>query len=260
MNALDFTPNQWAYLRHSLGLSHAGEADPRSLGATELQDPRICRSVLERLGPVLGASDVRVTASLWSKRLAFLTTGCCLYALSACDRGLDMSPANSIIEYAHDGKRWAAALPLRSVQCCRWPACDRERARQRIVETLFGQLLAPLWHVLHQSSGVSIRVLWENTAVRIYSLYDRRLADLSSSQAVRRCQDDFDFLLDLSPSVFGLGYNPLARFRRPCSSHLDARGIRFRRTCCLYYMATHPAEYCRACPLVDPGRVRPARG
>ncbi|RJS94401.1 IucA/IucC family C-terminal-domain containing protein [Salinisphaera sp. Q1T1-3] len=254
MSAVDFTPVQWEMLGGTFGLTEAARADARSIEARALHDHRACRGVLDRLAPMIGTTDVRVAASLWSKRLAFLATGCGLYALSVCDRGLDLSPANCVIEYARRNDRWTAALPLHVTRAERWAPGDRLRARQRLVEMLFGGLLAPLWRVLHETSGVSLRMLWENAAVRVYSLYDRRFANPATPEIARRCDADFRFLLDLSPAVFGLDYNPLARFRRPRVADRAGRRVRFRRTCCLYYLATRPPEYCAACPLVDPKR------
>ena len=59
------------------------------------------------------------------------------------------------------------------------------------------------------------------------------------------------------PALFGLDYNPLSHFRRPPTLVEDGqRSIRFRRTCCFYYLATEPAEYCSTCPLLRPGKCR----
>src|SRR5699024_5945609 len=94
-------------------------------------------------------------------------------------------------------------------------------------------------------------MLWENTAVRIYSLYERRMATLEGGAAARR-DADFNFLLRTDPALFGMPFNPLHYFRF-CPTRLsDGAEVRFRRTCCLYFQATCPQEYCRACPLLRP--------
>ncbi|MES1929516.1 FhuF/siderophore biosynthesis protein [Salinisphaera dokdonensis CL-ES53] len=215
-----------------------------------------CRNALDQLGPVIGSSSRRVTASLLSKRLAFLATGACLYALSACDRGIDVSPDNCLIDLAHDGNRWTSHLPLHVIDAKNWPTSRREAAREHIVATLFAGLIAPLWDTLHQASGVPMRMLWENTAVRVYSLYERRLAELTAAAAVARRDDDWRFLHAAPSALFGWSANPIARFHSRPLPMGDTDPVRFRRTCCLYYQATSPPKYCRTCPLL---KLAPAR-
>ncbi|WP_337022178.1 (2Fe-2S)-binding protein [Pantoea anthophila] len=41
----------------------------------------------------------------------------------------------------------------------------------------------------------------------------------------------------------------MKRFRRPLQQNAAGQSVRFRRTCCFYYKATDPAEYCLNCPL-----------
>lgn len=250
-----FGEAEWAFLTETLRLKNAAEADPlRSLPVAAFMHPERCRTLLDQLGPIIGSSSRRTTASLLSKRLAFLMTGSCLYALSACDRGLDVSPDNCVIEYGHDNGSWTSSLPLHDLVPRVWREGEREASRDAIVRTLFAELLTPLWDVLHQVSGVPRRMLWENTAVRIYSLYERRMASLAGRAATRR-DADFDFLLGAEPAWFGMPFNPLHKFRfRPIRMG-DGAEVRFRRTCCLYFQATCPQDYCRACPLLHPRKA-----
>ena len=250
-----FTAEHWQYLTGPLRLTGAAKANERSLSVAALTDAERCRALLDRLSPIIGSPSRRVTASLLSKRLAFLLTGACLYALTAADRGLDVSAENCMIDVAHDGERWISRLPLQTFDARTWVPAARERARTDIVATLFTGLIAPLWQVLHQVSGVPMRMLWENTAVRVYSLYERRMADFTSPAAIARRDADWQFLLSAPPALFGWSVNPLARFLQMPTSMDDGRSVRFRRTCCLYFKATRPPEYCRTCPLlqVTPG-------
>lgn len=250
-----FTEPEWAMLSGPLRLRSEGERDlPRSLAATELLDESVCVALLDELGPIIISPSRRITASLLGKRLSFLFTGACLYAMSAYDKGLQLSLDNTFIEYGHDEGVWISSLPLHSLAITRPEPGRRADWRQAVATQLFAGLLQPLWGTFHGVTGVSRRILWENTAVRVYSLYERRLAKLDCAETRQRCVEDFRWLTEEAPgSVFGLDYNPLKHFNRPVTLVDDgARAVRFRRTCCFYYLASDPVEYCSTCPLIRP--------
>ncbi|MDH4572827.1 IucA/IucC family C-terminal-domain containing protein [Salinicola acroporae] len=247
-----FDPADWRYLAGPLRLKSAERADSRSLDVADFLDPGRCRELLDHLGPVMGSPERRTTASLLSKRLAFLLTGAPLYALSVCDRRLDLSAANCIIEYSHDDGLWTSSLPLWTLESEALAASRRHRARREILHVLFAQTVAPLWRTLQDVGGVPERILWENLAVRVYSLYERRLSGVGDALTRQRREADYGFLLTAQPSLFGLDFNPLARFFHPRTRSDDDGSVRFRRTCCLYFKATRPSEYCQACPLIKP--------
>ncbi|MGV5030705.1 siderophore-iron reductase, Fe-S cluster protein [Klebsiella pneumoniae] len=251
--SLPFTPDEWQILSGELRLREVSQRDKkRSLPAAELSDETTCRLLLDRLTPVIGSPDRAITASLLSKRLAFLATGACLYAMSAYNKGLVLSAENTLIEYGHDGGLWTSCIPLRDIQPVPAPEGVREAWRQNITGTLFAGLLAPLWQTFSRVSGISSHILWENTAVRVYSLYERRMAKMACPSLKSRIRQDFDWLLnEADADLFGLPENPLRRFRRPLSVRAGEQ-VRFRRTCCFYYKASSPVEYCSTCPLLRP--------
>ncbi|MES1947837.1 hypothetical protein C84B14_10822 [Salinisphaera sp. C84B14] len=245
-----FSAADWQYLTGSLQLVDAARLDRPTLSVADFTDAARCRQLLDELGPVIGAPSRRVTASLLSKRLAFLITGASLYALSACNRSLDISADNCRIDPSHDGTRWTSCLPLHRLDAQALPSNQRDRARSVLVGQVFAGLIAPLWSVLHQVSGVPMRMLWENTAVRVYSLYERRMVDFTEPAAIARRDADWGFLIDAPPALFGGSVNPLARFLYAPTRRADGETVRFRRTCCLYFKATQPPVYCRTCPLL----------
>lgn len=257
--ACAFTQEEWAALSGALRLRTFAERDaPRCLAAAELLQEQVCARLLERLTPVLGSPSPAVTASLLGKRLSFLATDACLYAMSVYDKGLLLSLDNTVIEYGHDEGLWTSSLPLQHSQPFAYAAGERDAWREAIVATLFAGLLKPLWQSFARVSGVSVRILWDNTAVRVYSLYEKRMAKIESAALRERCEADFAWLLDAAPpALFGLDYNPLRHFRRPLTPLDDGqRSVRFRRTCCFYYQASQPVEYCSACPLLRPRKCR----
>jgi ferric iron reductase protein FhuF len=254
-----FTASEWAVLSGGLRLKDSDERDPvHSLVARDLLQEGVCEQLLDLLGPVIGSSTRAITASLLGKRLSFLATGACLYAMSVYDKGLLLTLDNTVIEYGHDGGLWTSSMPLHHGQPLTYGANEREAWRDALVQGLFAGLLKPLWQTFNRVTGVSRRILWENTAVRVYSLYEKRMAKIDDLSVRQRCEADFNWLLThAEPALFGLDYNPLSHFRRPPTLLDDGqRSIRFRRTCCFYYLATEPAEYCSACPLLRTGKCR----
>lgn len=256
---MSFSDAEWASLCGALRLRRESERDlARSLPARELLDEATCTALLDSLGPVILSPSRRITASLLGKRQSFLLTGACLYAMSAYDKGLELSLDNTFIEYGHDDGLWTSSLPLHSLAVSRPEPGARDAWREAVAGQLFAGLLQPLWESFYRLTGVSRRILWENTAVRVYSLYERRLAKLECAATRQRCAEDFRWLTEQAPgSLFGLDYNPLQHFNRPLTLLDDgARAVRFRRTCCFYYQASDPVEYCSTCPLIRPKAPR----
>ena len=247
-----FSQQEWAVLSGNFRLRLFEERDHRGISAVDLLDEDKCLDLLNQLTPVINSPNRAVTASLLAKRIAFLTTGACLYSMSVYDKGLQLSPENSWIEYGHDGDLWTSCMPLNCTKPSTYTQGQREVWREVLVRTLFANLLAPLWQVLHKVGGISLRILWENTAVRVYSLYERKMDNIDSETACQQAQADFDWLLNhASPELFACSDNPLQRFRQPvCQT--SSGSVRFRRTCCLYYKTTQPKEYCSTCSLLKP--------
>lgn len=242
------TPEEHAFLRQTFRLRVIAGADARSMPAEHVLDEQRCRALLHRVMPLTGAPDMAIAASLFSKRLAFLATGNVLYALSVFDKGLKLSLSSSRLEYAHDNGLWTSSLPA-DIGATGYLPGERDAWREGVVASLFSGFLSPVWQSLAQVSGLPVQILWENTAVRVFSLYQGRMSGLDEKQEQRR-EADFNWLIgQASPSLFGLPWNPLKRFRRPLHQNAAGQSVRFRRTCCFYYKATDPAEYCLNCPL-----------
>lgn len=247
--------DQVGILRDTFGLREASERDPcHSQPVTAWLDAAECAERLDHLAARMGAPSRRVAASLLTKRLGFLTTGVAFHALSAYGLRLDLSPGNVWIEDGHAQGRWQSALPLTDTRPLSGVE-DHATIRALAARSLFGDLLRPLWETLARVGRVSPRILWENAAVRLYSLYDRRLVELADPMVRARCAEDFAWLLAATPAELGLETNPLAQFRRSATRNAAGRDTRFRRTCCFYYQATAPAEYCSNCPLVRPRKA-----
>ena len=212
-----FTAEEWSVLGGGLRLKDCAERDPlRSLMARDLLQEEVCERLLDTLSPIIGSPSRAITASLLGKRLSFLATGACLYAMSVYDKGLLLSLDNTVIEYGHDEGLWTSSMPLAHSPPLTYEAGEREAWRETLVQALFAGLLKPLWQTFNRVSGVSRRILWENSAVRVYSLYEKRMAKIDEPSVRERYEADFRWLLtQAEPALFGLDYNPLSHFRRP---------------------------------------------
>ncbi len=245
------TPEEYAFLQTKFRLCTLAGAGARSVPAESVLDAQRCRALLHRVMPLTGAPDLAIAASLLAKRVAFLATGNVLYTMSVFDKGLPLSLPVSRLDYAHDDGKWTSSLPVNFLATGYLPG-ERDAWREKVVGALFNGFLSPIWQSLAQVSGLPVQILWENTAVRVFSLYQGRMEGLSERQGLRQ-QADFNWLVEWAdPSLFGLSWNPLKRFRRPLQQNAAGKAVRFRRTCCFYYKATQPADYCLNCPLCKP--------
>jgi hypothetical protein len=188
------TSEEYAYLQNVFRLRTLAQADRRSVPGEAIGDVQTCRALLERVMPLIGAPDLAIAASLFAKRVAFLASGNVLYAMSVFDKGLPLSLNTCRLEYAHDGGLWTSSLPM-DVTATAYTPGAREAWREAIVGALFRTFFAPLWQSLSQVSGLSQHILWENTAVRVYSLYQGRMEGLTVEQEERQ-QADFAWLLE----------------------------------------------------------------
>ncbi|WP_225087698.1 IucA/IucC family C-terminal-domain containing protein [Pectobacterium colocasium] len=265
MSANRLTPQQWTMLSGTLQLTDATQrTGQESCPSRRVLDPDYCRGLLATLTPLLLSPSHKIAASLLAKRIGFLTTASSLYALSVYNKGLNMTLDNSVLEFGHD-RLWTSTMPLYDLTVSQPEWGTREAWRDSLFDTLFAQHLSPILHTLSTVSGAPLRILWENVAVRVFSLYEQRIEwdDPAAMCApgmtlAQQVQQDFDALLAAPGERFGCDENPLrpffrAKTRVPVAGRsVSFRDVRFRRTCCFYYKASQPQEYCQNCPLLRP--------
>lgn len=243
---------QQQVLNDSFGLIEASQYhNDCCIWLPKLLDHEQCEKLLHQLTPLIHSPSLKVTASLLSKRFAFLATSSSLYAMTVYDAGLNMSAENCYLDYRYEQRLWRSKMPLNSLQVNYSKANTRVEWRDNVLSSLFANNLALLWQVLKEVTNIHPRILWENTAVRVYSLYEKKM-NISCPIIRSRIADDYDYLLHKAPpELFGIDYNPLTRYNLPKISLVKSeKQIRFRKSCCFYYKATDPEEYCSNCPLL----------
>lgn len=244
---------EWEVLA-AFGLKFYQQDEPLAIDSSKLLDDVLCLETLQKIMPELGAPNLKVTASLVIKRVAFLTLAPVLYAMSSFDKGLDASIENSVFEYPLENRIWQSKMPLKDTSVSVWKSSDKESREvwlNEILGKVFAGHLTLLVEKFYHLTKVSRRVLWENIAVRVFSIYEQRILTNIAEEKRVIAEADYAYLLDkTSTQLFGLEENPLTVFYRDKQlTALSENPVRVRRTCCFYYQATEPPVYCGSCPL-----------
>jgi len=193
-----------------------------------------------------------VTASLFSKRYAFLLVSPGLYAMTMFNKGLDLSVGNCRVESGYRDEAWIPNLRLTEVRVTQPASGHRCEWRDGVIQGIFAGHLAKIWRAVSAAARIPLSILWENTAVYVYALYERRIAEEADGERRFRMQEDFEYLVRDAPAVlFGEEHNPLARYYLPTGSVASSvagsdKPVRIRKTCCFYYKVG--SDYCPACP------------
>lgn len=250
--------HEWKAL-HQLGLRDNSAVTSPAVETRALLNDEICLNVLSQIRSDMGAPDLKIAASLVIKRMAFLTLAPLLSGMSCYNKGLDVAIDNCLFEYRMDNRRWQNQMPLKNVQVS-VPATQRDVWRDTLLSRAFNGNLSLLVTQFHKLTRVPQAVLWENIAVRIFSIYERRiLPALARQEQMAIAQADLSYLIDKTTTeIYHTATNPIARYygKSSCTA-IPPATIRVRRTCCYYYKASEPVEYCSTCPLLH--KPKPSR-
>lgn len=243
-------PAEWGVLE-GLGLTLFIDDEPKSTGYIKLLDDYHCLKILDEITPEIGSPSLKVTASLVMKRMAFLTLAPTLFSMSRYNIGLDASLSNCIFEYPLEKRIWRSRMPLK---VCRVRLCDGNRSswRKAILTRLFAGNLSLLVEQFHRVARVPKTILWENIAVRVFSIYEKKVLLTDNHNLIMQAKEDYAYLLGPEEGyLFGLSYNPLTTFHGAgMIMENEHSKSRIRKTCCYYYQATDPRAYCDNCPLL----------
>lgn len=251
--AENFTLYEWEKLS-TFGLKPFDSASSFSIDTSTLLNDKACLNILNQIMVEIGAPNLKVTASLVIKRMAFLVLAPMLYSMSKYNKGLDVSIKNCIFEFDLEKRIWKSGLPLKSIKVTLAPN-NRDIWREQVSTQAFKGHLSLLIEQFYRLTRTSKRILWENVAVRVFSIYENRILRDLCGRSDGIAKEDFLFLLNPDThKIFGLEANPLEPFFKQKKDFLNtSTPIRFRKTCCFYYRATDPVQYCSNCPLLLKG-------
>lgn len=228
----------------------------RLVSASALLESDGCDAFLDDLAIRLGTDSRPIAASMLAKRYAAVVAVPFFHALTCFDKELDLPLGSVLLRSGEEpGGHWLEGMTVDGLLRARAVTCaeSRESWRLRAAENFVRFHLTLLWQSLSRSSGLPAMILWENTAVRLFSLYEKKLPKLNAVPAAK-IEDDLRFLLHTLPAeAFGQRQQPFARFYsgsdvfQAFQEHKP--GIsRTRLTCCLYYRVSREGGYCEACP------------
>ncbi|WP_273716951.1 IucA/IucC family C-terminal-domain containing protein [Alkalihalobacillus pseudalcaliphilus] len=216
-------------------LINGGESD--GLLISDLFSDDKCSAFLEEQQITQGSPSKLVASSMFSKRYAFLvltaSTHVCLN-LKGCIYW------NQQASYYTTDKN--LALISENVGLVREP--EFEACMDLYLEKTFQENLTPILNQLHATTRLPLKILWENVAVRINSIFRKIVKKVDDEIERDRIIAVFNQIKYAEPRYFALEKNPL-------TPYLQLDGEK-RKTCCMYYKlerCLETGEYCLVCPL-----------
>ncbi|WP_066175220.1 siderophore-iron reductase FhuF [Bacillus marinisedimentorum] len=235
----------------------AGPPDPvHVVQGTDLLHTEKIAPIIETVQQRLNVKSKAAAASIFAKRYSYAIAVTGLYAMSALDKELDLSPGNVSLTPDPENPLWIPSLHLKRHTAEPRGNKYRDEWRKQVIQRLFKENINPVWDALSDAARISKYVLWENTAIYIYWLYEKELLPSGQYQHAKK---DFNFLLDPdNGAVFGAySNNPIARYySRPQPAGTET--IRFRKTCCSSYQLPK-GKYCKTCPMTKECREKAVR-
>lgn len=245
-------PDQFQALAADYRLTREASADRAfSIPFSDLLDPEQSLNYFRGVSGIFKTDSQTAAVSLFAKRYAFLVIAANLYAMSRFNKGLNLELANGWIESSYQGEAWLPKARLNDWQVSEPSGMQREEWRDEVLERMFAGNLSRVWTAVSQTVKISKAVLWENTAIYVYWLYEKKFAEGADPEQKRRMEEDYRYLLhDAPPRIFGESRNPLKQFDSPKVLRSGyEKPLRVRKTCCLYYITSdEPADYCSTCP------------
>ncbi|MED1793254.1 IucA/IucC family C-terminal-domain containing protein [Brevibacillus nitrificans] len=244
--------DEWEYLKKHFRMNETSSLQLTPIHpAAHLLDEEKCAGYLDQMTAFMASPSRKVTASLLAKRYAFLTVAPTLYAMTMYNKGLDASIGNySLVLSEQSSDPWLSHMGIRTLAVSSPTDGCRNEWRDRVLAGLFAENIAPVWRNLSKLARIPRTILWENAAVRLFSLYEKRMEKEATGEIIERIRDDFSYLVKLAPpALFGEDSHPFAPFygEEP-AVHASNRPARIRKTCCYYYQVAKEEDYCDACP------------
>jgi ferric iron reductase protein FhuF len=246
-------PEEMDYLTKHFRLTTNRSPDPQfSVPSMDLLDETKCLAYLDRVRGIFQSPSTLVTASQFSKRYGFLAIAPSLYAMTMFNKGLDLSVENFMIESAYRDKAWLPNVRLTNWLVTQYVDGHRHEWRDQIIKNIFAGNIAKVWRSISKAGNIPMAILWENTAIYVYWLYEKRIGEGASDKQISRIHEDFHYLLNRAPaSLFGEKENPLSRYSSPPSMATSSdQEVRIRKTCCYYYQIAPNQGYCSTCPKI----------
>ncbi|WP_409340772.1 (2Fe-2S)-binding protein [Paenibacillus sp. MBLB4367] len=125
---------------------------------------------------------------------------------------------------------------------------ERRQWMERVLSEFYRDQLSPLYQVMSGVSGLDAGQHWGQLPTK-FNYYMGMLKETITDENVKlQLDEDYLFLKNLDPSVFGRAKNPLdVKVRWIEDMKSPDKQVRIKNACCLYYQ-TGEGEYCYTCP------------
>jgi ferric iron reductase protein FhuF len=204
--------------------------------AEDLTDKAVAASYMQQLGEKIDSPSLMITASQFTKSYGRSIACPVLTAHSLDDAVQDVSIGNTQIHTDWTLDKWKPHIEFAS-------SVQRTPGLEKVIAGIFAEHLTPVWHALHLVTKAPLPILWENTAVRIFSLYEKKLVKDAGASLQQKLIADLHYIFCEAPGeLFGEKTNPLQPFYRTLSDS------RIRQTCCFHYKTGGGKSYCGTCP------------
>ncbi|MDZ5472168.1 IucA/IucC family C-terminal-domain containing protein [Bacillus sp. 31A1R] len=222
---------------------------PLSIRLDQLLDNDTLFTFIQDVTKHIGSPNVKVTASMFSKRYAFLTA-IYLYSMTAFNKRFNTSLEKIYLQTNDEDKIWLPTFYFSDLTV-ELSGQDREEWRREGIQSFFSNVISPVISEITKVTKQSKLILWENIAIYIFWLYETVLAEHENEDVRKRAKEDLHFLVQEAPgSLFGKFHeNPIKRHyhEKRYVEHLD-EVVRVRTTCCFFYQITETSERCKICP------------
>ncbi|MGM0753697.1 MAG: siderophore-iron reductase FhuF [Bacillota bacterium] len=244
MNAL--TQEQWATLEK---YRFHKEWSPAFKGeeASSFLDEQGMKSYLTDRVASIGTDDLKVAASLFMKRYAFIAA-MGLMAMTYWNKKLNLKPENLILLDGDKNGLWMPQFYIKDASVTEFTSHEE---KVKFIRSIFQGHLDKVIQSLKKTTKLSNLILWENIAVYVFWIYENDDFLLSEGMKKQRDEQFHHLLLDENSQWFGRYHrNPLARYY---SGKVNVEGVtekvRVRKTCCFSYRLENGEQYrCKTCP------------
>jgi ferric iron reductase protein FhuF len=223
---------------------HIAHERPKGITVTDLLNEEKCLSFLQKQMIELKAPNLLVTASMVSKRYAYLVVSSTLYSMVEFNCALKLPVKACTLSPERE-----LYIQIEMCKCQEIKSIGREEWREIVLRDLFSSHITPVLDILKRTSRIPSSILWENVAIRINSIYRKTLVYELDPVKICRLNSDFNFLKNSSGDLFNLKENPIQHYLKK-GKELELNPG--RKTCCMYYKLEEDVEgvgYCGNCPI-----------
>ncbi|SFM29121.1 hypothetical protein SAMN04488054_12912 [Salibacterium qingdaonense] len=212
-----------------------------TLHAHTLTDEAACRRYLEKVQQKMQAPSLLTAASQFSKRYAWFVVQAAFSPMTLEGRKPLVTLGESQLVTDWSAEKWSPVFE---------PGGTLEASREEdMLREVFARHLTPIWRTLHAVSRVPMPILWENTAIRVFSLYEKKLNAAEDAPAPEKLQRDLSSIVQEAPGgVFDTSFNPLRPFYTSNFENRRGADVRVRQTCCFVYETDGGRSCCKVCP------------